>query len=56
MWQWPTSFMVTSARRLHELGYCSAEEADEFAAMPDTFEPDALMLTPVVAEIIARKR
>ena len=56
MWQWPTSFMVTSAWRLHELGYCSAEEAEEFAALPNTFAPDAHMLTPVVAEIIARKR
>ena len=26
MWQWPASFVATNASRLHELGYCSAEE------------------------------
>ena len=56
MWQWPASFVATNAGRLHELGYCSAEEADRFATMLDRVEPDTRMMTPVVAELIAIKR
>ena len=56
MWQWPASFVATNASRLHELGYCSAEEAARFATMLDTVEPGTRMMTPVVAEMIAIKR
>ena len=55
LWQWPASFVATNAYRLHELGYCSREEADSFATMLDRMRPDTRMLTPVVAEIIALK-
>jgi SAM-dependent methyltransferase len=55
-WQWPASFIAINARRLHELGYCSAEEADRFANMLDRAPPGTRMLTPVVAELIAIKR
>ncbi|MCY7280273.1 MAG: methyltransferase domain-containing protein [Sphingomonas bacterium] len=56
MWQWPASFVATNAGRLHELGYCTAEEASRFATMLDTVEPETRMMTPVVAELIAIKR
>lgn len=56
MWEWPTSFMATNAFRLHELGYCSREEAETFSTLLDNPPPDARMLTPVVAEVIAVKR
>lgn len=56
-WQWPASFVATNARRLHELGYCTADEADRFSTMLDRAAAGgAHMLTPVVAEIIAVKR
>ena len=55
LWQWPASFVATNAYRLHELGYCSADEAESFATMLDRLPPDTRMLTPLVAEIIARK-
>jgi SAM-dependent methyltransferase len=56
MWQWPASFVATNAWRLHELGYCDAEEAGRFATLLDRLEPGTRMLTPVVGEIIAVKR
>ena len=34
-WHWPASFIAINAIRLHELGYCNAEEADSFATMLD---------------------
>ena len=55
MWQWPASFVAINAWRLHELGYCSAAEAESFATLLDRAEPGTRMLTPVVAEIIAFK-
>jgi SAM-dependent methyltransferase len=54
-WQWPASFIASNAHRLHELGYCSADEANSFATILDRAPPGTRMLTPVVAEIIARK-
>lgn len=56
MWQWPASFVATNAGRLHELGYCSADEAASFATMLDRLDPGTRMMTPVVAEIIATRR
>lgn len=55
MWQWPASFVATNAWRLHELGYCTAAEAEDFATMLDRAGPGTRMLTPVVAEVIAVK-
>lgn len=56
MWEWPRSFMATNAYRLHDLGYCSEEEAREFSGLLDDVAPGTRMLTPVVAEVIAIKR
>jgi SAM-dependent methyltransferase len=55
-WQWPRAFMETGARRLHELGYIEAGEVESMAALLDDPPEDAHMLTPIVAEVIARKR
>ena len=55
-WQWPAAFMAVNAARLHQLGYCDAAEAAVFAAALDRAPPQARMVTPLVAEIIARKR
>jgi SAM-dependent methyltransferase len=56
LWQWPASFVATGAARLVELGYATAEEGARLAACLDTLPPGTRMMTPVVAEIIARKR
>jgi SAM-dependent methyltransferase len=55
-WEWPRSFMETGARRLHELGYLEAGEVESMARMLDDPGPGAHMMTPLVAEVIARKR
>ena len=55
-WEWPRSFMETGARRLHELGYIGEDEARMFGDLLDDPDPAAHMLTPLVAEVIARKR
>ena len=55
LWQWPASFIAINAGRLHELGYCSADEAERFATMLDRLDPSTRMLTPLVAEVIAMK-
>ncbi|HEY0411667.1 MAG TPA: methyltransferase domain-containing protein [Allosphingosinicella sp.] len=54
-WQWPAAFMAVNAKRLHELGYADAEEAVRFARALDEAPADTLMITPMVAEVIARK-
>jgi SAM-dependent methyltransferase len=54
-WRWPAAFMAVNAARLHELGYADAEEADRLARALDDCPDDTLMITPLVAEIIARK-
>lgn len=54
-WEWPRSFMVTGSRRLRELGYVDADEAEAMARLLDDPPPGAHMLTPLVAEIVARK-
>jgi SAM-dependent methyltransferase len=55
MWQWPAAFMATNAKRLHELGYASAEEAERFATALERTEAHAWMITPLVVEVIARR-
>jgi SAM-dependent methyltransferase len=56
VWQWPAAFMAVNARRLHALGYATAEEADRMALALDQAGPAARMITPLVVEVIARKR
>jgi len=55
-WQWPASFMATGARRLAALGYLEDAEAERLGGVLDRPQPGARMITPIVAEIIARKR
>jgi hypothetical protein len=38
------------------MGYATNEEADRFATCLDRLPPGALMITPLVVEIIAMKR
>ena len=54
-WAWPAAFMAVNGARLHELGYATAGEAARFASALDHCPEDALMVTPLVAEIIARR-
>ena len=56
MWQWPAAFMATNARRLHELGYASAEDAERFATTLERANAGTWMITPLVLEVIARRR
>jgi SAM-dependent methyltransferase len=57
MWQWPAAFVAGGAQRLASLGRVSQEWADavqaDFRAM--SANPDAIMITPMVLEIIAEK-
>jgi SAM-dependent methyltransferase len=55
IWQWPAAFMAVNARRLAGLGYCSPDEAELHATVLDRAPPHARMITPLVAEIIARR-
>jgi SAM-dependent methyltransferase len=55
VWQWPAAFMATGAARLAALGYVSAEEAQSMASALDRAPAHARMITPLVAEVIARK-
>lgn len=57
-WQWPRAFIETGTARLVEIGYLTVEKA---AAVREAFEsaeanPDALVVTPAVLEIIAMKK
>jgi SAM-dependent methyltransferase len=57
MWQWPVSFVGIGLARLQELGRIDAEFAEkvklDLAAA--TSNPDALLITPFVLEIVAEK-
>jgi SAM-dependent methyltransferase len=55
-WQWPAAFMAVNAARLAALGYIDADEAERMARALDDPDPTVRMITPLVAEIIARKR
>src|SRR3954469_22137101 len=54
-WRWPAAFMAVNAARLAELGYATPEEGSGFATALDRAPAGTLMVTPLVAEIIARK-
>ncbi|MGQ0560002.1 MAG: class I SAM-dependent methyltransferase [Sphingosinicella sp.] len=55
-WAWPAAFVASGAHRLAELGYVSGEEAGRLAGVLDRAPPTARMVTPLVAEIVARRR
>lgn len=55
VWQWPAAFMAGGAHRLVELGYLDEAEADRLANALDRMPEGTRMITPLVAEIIARK-
>lgn len=58
MWQWPSKFVEIGLARLQELGRIDQKFADkmraEFAAAEAN--PNSLMITPLVLEIVAEKR
>jgi len=54
-WQWPASFMSVNPYRLRDLGYVEAEEAERMATVLDRAPQGALLITPLVAEVIVRK-
>jgi SAM-dependent methyltransferase len=57
-WQWPRAFVVGNTKRLAESGRVTeawaAQVRRDFIALEQS--PDALVLTPLVLQIIARKR
>jgi SAM-dependent methyltransferase len=57
-WTWPASFIASNAHRLVALGQMTREDADALQSEWRAIErdPDALMITPLVLEIIAQKR
>lgn len=55
-WQWPAAFMAVGARRLAGLGYVSGEEAERLGSVLERAPQTTRMITPLVAEVIARKR
>lgn len=55
VWQWPASFMASGARRLAELGYVEAEEAERMATALHRAPEGSWMVTPLVLEVIARR-
>jgi SAM-dependent methyltransferase len=56
-WGWPASFIASGSRRLVELGRISPQDADAIQAEFHRLEqnPSAVMITPLVMEIIAEK-
>ncbi|MEO7410524.1 MAG: methyltransferase domain-containing protein [Sphingomicrobium sp.] len=54
-WEWPRAFLATNAARLSELGYISADEVEPIARLLDDCPANTRMVTPLVAEVIARK-
>jgi SAM-dependent methyltransferase len=57
MWQWPSTFIEIGLARLQELGRIDQEFAEKMRAEFDAAEadPNSLMITPLVLEIIAEK-
>lgn len=56
VWRWPAAFMATGALRLAELGYVGREEAELMGNALERLAPSAWMITPLVLEIVARRR
>ena len=57
MWQWPATFIETYLPRLIEMGRINQEFADQVRGDLAKAEknPNALMITPLVLEIVAEK-
>jgi hypothetical protein len=57
MWQWPVTFIEVYLPRLIEMGRIDQEFADKLRLDLAVAEknPNALMITPLVAEIVAEK-
>jgi hypothetical protein len=57
MWQWPSSFVGIGLARLQELGRIDAGFADkvEKEVVEAGTNPNALLITPLVLEIVAEK-
>ena len=57
MWQWPATFIETYLPRLIEMGRINQGFADQVREDLAGAEknPDALMVTPLVLEIVAEK-
>jgi hypothetical protein len=57
MWQWPATFIETYLPRLIEMGRIDQEFADKVLADLASTEnnPNAMMITPLVLEIVAEK-
>jgi SAM-dependent methyltransferase len=58
MWKWPTSFVSIASERWVELGTMTRERAGQIrqAIASRERDPNALMITPGLLEIIARRR
>jgi SAM-dependent methyltransferase len=58
IWQWPSTFLRSGARRLRELGQLTSLAADLIVREFDDVErdPSTIMMTPLVMEIIAVKQ
>jgi len=57
MWQWPATFIETYLPRLIEMGRIDQAFADDVRADLANAEanPNALMISPLVLEIVAEK-
>ena len=57
MWQWPVTFIEVYLTRLIEIGRIDQSFADKMRAdLASAVEnPNALMITPLVVEIVAEK-
>lgn len=57
MWQWPARFVAVNASRQVELGSMTRSEAEAVVRVMEerSRDPGAVMLTPTVLQIIARK-
>ena len=58
MWQWPATFIEVYLPRLQQMGRVDEKFANDLLAQLKTVEadPNALMITPLVLEIVAEKR
>jgi hypothetical protein len=57
MWQWPATFIETYLPRLQEMGRIDRRFADQVRVDLTNAEknPNALMITPLVLEVVAEK-
>ena len=58
VWQWPASFAVSNSERLVEAGVMQRADADRLQGdfRDSAHNPNAVMMTPLVLEIIAEKQ